>query len=97
MAQLVHLFRRFYKRKIVDMSICVSPMLTASMAGRTVDYMLRLLMLALAAIVAVVVVIAILHVLWWLMTVALIIFAIGLLFGVFRLGRRSARRSALRR
>lgn len=97
MARLVHLFRRFYKRKVVDRTICASPVLAASTAARTVDYMLRLLMLGLAAIVAVVVVIAILHVLWWLMTVALIIFAIGLLFGVFRLGRRSARRSAPRK
>src|SRR3984957_14130470 len=97
MALLVHLFRRFYKRKVLDMAICASPMLTASTPGRTVDYMLRLLMLALAAIVAVVVVMAIVHVVLWLMTVALIIFAIGLLFGVFRLGRRSSRRSAARK
>lgn len=54
--------------------------------------MLRLLMLIGAVIVAVLLVVAILHVLWWLMTFALIIFAIGLLFGVFRIGRWSARR-----
>jgi len=54
--------------------------------------MLRFLMLIGALIVVVLVAIAILKVLWWLMLVALVVFAVGLLFGVFRIGRWSTRR-----
>jgi len=54
--------------------------------------MLRLLVLIGAVILAVVAVVAVLHFLWWLFTIALVIVAIGLLFGAFRIGRWSSRR-----
>jgi hypothetical protein len=54
--------------------------------------MLRILMLIGGAILLVLVAVSILHVLWWLMTFALILFVIGLAFGMFRVGRWSSRR-----
>jgi hypothetical protein len=74
------------------MAICATPGADSAGAGPYRGLMLRLLMLVAGVILAVLIVVAILHVLWWLMTVALVIFAIGLLFGVFRIGRWSARR-----
>jgi hypothetical protein len=75
------------------MVICTALAADTPGAGPYRGLMLRILLLIAGAIVAVLVVVAIVHALLWLATLALIIFAIGLLFGVFRIGRRSGRRS----
>ena len=74
------------------MVICAAPGADTPGAGPYRGLMLRILLLIAGAIVAVLVVVAIVHALLWLATLALIVFAIGLLFGVFRIGRRSGRR-----
>ena len=74
------------------MAICATPDADSAGRGPYRGVMLRLLLLIAGAIVAVLVVVAIVHALLWLATLALIVFAIGLLLGVFRIGRRSGRR-----
>ena len=54
--------------------------------------MLRLLMLIGAVIVVVLVAFAVWHVLVWLLMAAVVLLVIGLMIGVFRAGRWSARR-----
>jgi hypothetical protein len=53
--------------------------------------MLRILLMVLAAIVVVMVAIAIIHALFWLLLVGVVILAVGMMAGFFRLGRASAR------
>lgn len=55
--------------------------------------MLRLLMLIAAAILVIWVAVIVVHFVMWLFMIGLILFVVALAFGVFRVGRRSARRS----
>ena len=59
--------------------------------------MLRMLLVIVAAIVVVLVAMAVVKTFIWLAMIALIVGVACLAFGVFRLGRRSARRSHSRR
>jgi uncharacterized integral membrane protein len=59
-------------------------------------FMLRILLLVVAAVFIVFVAAAVIKTLFWLALVALIVVAIGASLGLFRLGRRSTRRSRSR-
>ena len=58
--------------------------------------MLRILLMIVGAIVIVFVAAEVIHTLFWLALIALIIAVIGMSLGVFRVGRRSERRSRRR-
>jgi hypothetical protein len=55
--------------------------------------MLRLLMLIAAAIFVIWIALVVIHFIMWLFLIGVIIFVVALALGVFRVGRRSARRS----
>jgi len=58
--------------------------------------MLRILLLVVGAVFIVFVAAAIIKTLFWLSLIALIVLVAGISLGIFRLGRRSARRSRSR-
>jgi cytochrome c biogenesis protein CcdA len=55
--------------------------------------MLRMLLVVVAAILVVLVTLTIIKTLAWITGILIIVAGLGLLYGVFRLGRRSRRRS----
>jgi hypothetical protein len=69
------------------------PVLTTTARCTYRVLMLRLLMLIAAAIVIVWIAVVVIHFIMWLFLIGLILFVVALALGVFRVGRRSARRS----